>query len=182
MRIRKATPADAQGIFQVRVKSWQSCYAGILPARYLASLDSEDHLLEWKTELENINHSRVTFVAEDEGGIIVGYASAGPERYGDPIFSGELYAIYLLQPNQHQGTGSRLLQAVARELTSSGHQSMLVWALAANPTRSFYESLGGEVVDQKDIEIAGGNYTEVAYGWRNIQPLVQLAPAIQSGA
>jgi GNAT superfamily N-acetyltransferase len=176
MKIRKATPADAQGAFQVRLTSWQSSYAGILPARYLAGMDSQDHWHDWQTELEDLDHGKVTYVAEDEYGQVVGFASGGPERTGDPIFSAELYAIYLLGPNQHQGVGSLLFQAVARDLIQAGHLSMLVWALAANPTRSFYEKLGGEVVDQKEIEIGGGNFTEVAYGWRDIHPLAELNP------
>jgi GNAT superfamily N-acetyltransferase len=105
---------------------------------------------------------------------VIGLASGGPERNGDPIFSAELYAIYLLGANQHRGIGSQLFQSVARDLNQAGHRSMLVWALSANPTRSFYEKLGGEVVDQKEIEIAGGNFTEVAYGWRDIRPLTEL--------
>ncbi|HEY3343946.1 MAG TPA: GNAT family N-acetyltransferase [Anaerolineaceae bacterium] len=174
MRIRKATLADAQGAFQVRVKSWQTSYAGILPARYLAGLDSQDLWHEWQGELEDLNHGKVTYVAENQTGQVIGFASGGPERNGDPIFSAELYAIYLLGANQHRGIGSQLFQSVARDLNQAGHRSMLVWALSANPTRSFYEKLGGEVVDQKEIEIAGGNFTEVAYGWRDIRPLTEL--------
>ncbi len=171
MKIRKAVPADAEAVFFLRVKSWQTSYAGVLPAKFLADLGSAERLKEWQEDRENLNHNKVTYVAEDDAGRIVGFASAGPERNGDAIFQGELYAIYLLAQNQHRGIGTRLVQAVSADLMQRGYPSMLVWALLANPTRSFYEKLGGELVDQKEIEIAGANFTEVAYGWRDIRPL-----------
>ncbi len=174
MKIRKAVPADAEAVFGVRVKSWQASYAGILPTKYLAELGSEDRYREWQADRDNLNHNKVTFVAEDESGQIVGFATGGPELNNDPIFRGELYAIYLLGPNQNQGIGTRLVEAISGELVKRGYSSMLVWALSANPTRSFYEKLGGELVDQKEIEIGGAYYTEVAYGWRDIRPLVDL--------
>jgi GNAT superfamily N-acetyltransferase len=174
MKIRKAVPADAEAVFRVRVQSWQCSYAGILPAKFLADLGSEDRLREWQADRNNLNHNKVTYVAEDENGQIVGFAIGGPERNNDPIFQGELYAIYLLEQNQHQGIGSRLVQAVSSDLERDGYPSMLIWALSANPARSFYEKLGGELVDQKEIEIGGAYYTEVAYGWRDIRPLVNL--------
>jgi len=174
MKIRKAVPADAEAVFRVRVKSWQTSYAGILPAKYLADLGSEDRYREWQADRDNLNHTKVTFVAEDGRGQIVGFASGGPELNNDPVFQGELYAIYLLAHSQHQGVGTQLVQSVSCELVNQGYQSMLVWALSANPTRGFYEKLGGELVDQKEIEIGGAYYTEVAYGWRDIRPLVDL--------
>ncbi len=176
MKIRKAVPADADAVFWVRVKSWQTSYAGILPARFLADLGSPVHLKEWQDERDNLNHNKVTYVAEDAGGKIVGFAIGGPERTGDAVFQGELYAIYLLEQIQHQGIGSRLVQVVSGELMTRGYPSMLVWAISSNPTRGFYEKLGGEVVDQKEIEIGGAYYTEIAYGWRDIRALVDLSP------
>jgi L-amino acid N-acyltransferase YncA len=177
MKIRKAVPADADAVFWVRVKSWQTSYAGILPARFLADLGSPVHLKEWQEDRDNLNHNKVTYVAEDDQGTIVGFAIGGPERTGDAVFQGELYAIYLLEQNQHQGIGTGLVQMISGELMTRGYPSMLVWAISANPTRGFYEKLGGEVVDQKEIEIGGAYYTEVAYGWRDIRALASLVPA-----
>ncbi|HEX9013887.1 MAG TPA: GNAT family N-acetyltransferase [Anaerolineaceae bacterium] len=181
MIIRKAAPADMMAIFNVRTKSWRSSYTGILPSKYLASLDSQDSLKEWKADLDAVNHHLVTFIAEDDQHNIVGYAMAGPEKDGDPIFGSELYAIYLLDPYQHRGVGTQLVQAVAAELIQQGYQAMLVWALSANPTRAFYEKMGGVLVDQKEILLGGSNYTEVAYGWRDIRLLAGFVPAAQPG-
>ena len=46
---------------------------------------------------------------------------------------------------------------------------MLVWVLADNPSRHFYEALGGQYVSAKQIEIGGAMLDEVSYGWRDIR-------------
>ncbi|MEH1903304.1 MAG: hypothetical protein V7L04_18275 [Nostoc sp.] len=43
--------------------------------------------------------------------------------------------------------------------------SMLVWVVADNPAVHFYQSLGGQQVNQKQIEIGTVQLVEVAYGW-----------------
>lgn len=45
---------------------------------------------------------------------------------------------------------------------------MLVWVLGDNPSRAFYETLGGRFLGEKDIEIGGVRLEEVAYGWTDI--------------
>ena len=46
---------------------------------------------------------------------------------------------------------------------------MLLWVLQDNhPARRFYESMGGEHVDEKTITIGGTDLIEVAYGWKDI--------------
>src|SRR5262249_5639606 len=99
---------------------------------------------------------------------LVGFASGGPERTEDPEYAGELSAIYLLESHQRRGIGRRLVQAVVERLAQAGLHSMIVWVLAENPSRRFYEALGGELVRQDKIEIGGVIYDKVAYGWRDI--------------
>jgi ribosomal protein S18 acetylase RimI-like enzyme len=55
------------------------------------------------------------YVIEDRAGQIVGFADGGQERTGDPVYKGELYAIYILDAYQRQGLGRRItLNVVAR--------------------------------------------------------------------
>jgi hypothetical protein len=44
----------------------------------------------------------------------------------------------------------------------------VVWVLAENPARRFYEALGGKIVFEKRIEIGGASLVEVAYGWEEM--------------
>ena len=53
----------------------------------------------------------------------------------------------------------------------AGMPSMLIWVLAKNPSRAFYEALGGQRVYEKQIVIGGETLVEVAYGWRDIHSL-----------
>jgi hypothetical protein len=50
--------------------------------------------------------------------------------------------------------------------------SLLVWVLADNPARKFYEALGGQYVYDKQVSIGNARLIEVAYGWRNAHLLV----------
>jgi hypothetical protein len=45
---------------------------------------------------------------------------------------------------------------------------MAVWVLARNPSRRFYEALGGRAITEQQIERGGESYVEIAYGWRDL--------------
>lgn len=122
------------------------------------------------------------FVAETEGGDVIGFATCGPEREGNKTYQGELYAIYLLEEYQRMGLGCRLVSAVAQRLLADGFSSMLLWVLEDNHSaRRFYESLGGERVGRKTITIGGADLVEVSYGWRDISVLAEEILGSQFG-
>ena len=171
MHIRAALPDDAPAIARVHVDSWRTTYKDIISQNTLARLSIERREAYWRGEIEKENAPERVFVAEDDGDI-VGFASCGPERTNNPDYTGELYAIYLYQQNQGRGTGRALTHAVADCLREQGHTGMLVWVLEHNPSRKFYEVLGGKEVECKPIEIDGSEYIEVAYGWRNLEALL----------
>ena len=126
----------------------------------------------WNEALTTGNLTTSIFVAETEGGDVVGFAAGGPEREGDRTYRGELYAIYLLQEHQNRGLGRHLVSAVARRLLDDRFSSMLVWVLEDNRRACrFYESLGGEQIGRKTVAIGGADLTEVSYGWEDIAAL-----------
>jgi hypothetical protein len=45
---------------------------------------------------------------------------------------------------------------------------MAVWVLALNPFRKFYETLGGQIIAEQQIERGGKAFTEIAYGWTDL--------------
>jgi ribosomal protein S18 acetylase RimI-like enzyme len=96
----------------------------------------------------------------------------GPERSGDINYQGELYAIYIQKEYQGPGIGLRLTKALVEALLEQDISSMLVWVLAANPSKGFYEALGGSRIGEKTIAIGGNQLLETAYGWEEIRPLV----------
>ena len=112
--------------------------------------------------------SAITIVGCEAGGNVVGFASGGKERTGQLGCDGELYAIYLRPETQRKGLGALIVQQFVHELVTRGFGSMAVWVLELNPSRRFYECLGGKVIGQQQIERGGQTFIEVAYGWPSL--------------
>jgi GNAT superfamily N-acetyltransferase len=175
MNVRRAIPKDAAAIAKVHVDASRTAYAGIIPADYLAALSYQNREQIWRNSLSDPGSREFTFVVESNEAEVIAFADGCPERSGDRIYRGELRAIYILQRHQRQGHGRRLAGAVARQLLLDGFDSMLVWVLEKNPSRAFYDALGGIVVNSKMINIGGTELLELAYGWSDIHPLVELS-------
>ena len=167
MIVRRAEAGDERGMAAVHVESWKTTYRGIVSDKYLESLKIEEREESWK---KGIFHTKA-FVAEEERGI-VGFANGGRERSGNyPGYDGELYAIYLLKECQGQGAGHELVRQVAIALNHMGFGAMLVRVLRNNPSRYFYEALGGIRIGTERIEIGGDLLEEWVYGWPDLNVL-----------
>ena len=169
MHIRRALSSDAPGIARVHVESWHSTYAGVVPDDYLATLDVTERERVWRRLIAD--ESTVTYVAEYQRDGIVGFVSGGPARADDMGYTGELYAIYLLEQHQRLGIGRSLVRELCAWLLTEGLTTMYTWVLEENPSRRFYESLGGTEFKCQTITIGGRDIMEVAYGWDDISPL-----------
>jgi GNAT superfamily N-acetyltransferase len=165
--VRPAVVGDAAAIARVHVATWRSAYRALLPKDFLASLNEGQYQDRWWRTLSDAS-ARV-YVAENADGV-VGFASGGPERAGESGFSGELYAIYVLQEAQGHGRGRRLVQAVVGGLRDLRLTDMIVWVLRDNaPARRFYQQLGGEYVREQPITIGSALLHEISYGWRSLE-------------
>ena len=176
MLIRQAQMTDAAAIAGVHIGSWRTTYAGILPQEHLDSLSHERRTAAWQTILSDTPSLWFHYAVEDDAGNIVGFSSAGPERSGNSIYTGELGGIYLLKSYQRQGIGRQIMVKVTNQLESNGHHSMMLWVLAQNPSRGFYEALSGQVIGEEGINIGGANLVKIAYGWKDIGLLARLLP------
>lgn len=167
--VRTAYPDDAAAIARVHVASWRSTYRGLLPDDFLTSLSEPGYAERWRRTLSD--GSSLVYVAESAQGVI-GFASGGRERAGEDGYSGELYAIYILEEAQGRGHGRRLVQAVAGGLRELGLTNMIVWVLRENaPARRFYERLGGVYVRQQPITIGSTLLQEVSYAWKSLDAI-----------
>jgi GNAT superfamily N-acetyltransferase len=174
--IRPARIADAANLAQVRLETWRTAYRGLIPEAVIASMDLKKETARWIERLHAPQADSHLFVAEIQpesgsGGPeaapgVVGFCGGGPNRDDDPDYSGELYAIYVLQAYQGLGVGRALLQHAVDWLLQNGHRSMLIWVLRDNTNaRRFYEALGGKAVRERSITIGGALLPEVAYGY-----------------
>ncbi len=112
------------------------------------------------------------YVAERPGAGIVGFAHCGGARSPIEGLEAEIYALYVLQPQQRRGAGRALLGEAARHFVRHGLFGFYLWVLKANRARLFYETLGGEVVAEKTESLAGHPFAEVAYAWHDLTALV----------
>jgi ribosomal protein S18 acetylase RimI-like enzyme len=172
MQIREATHTDISAIARVRIESWRTTYAGIVSQAVLDGLTQED---AEQRILGHFGAGGFYYVAEEPSGQVVGFVTGGPERDGDPIYRGEIYALYLLASYQRQGLGRRLITQAVERLAEEGYTSLLIWVLTNNhPARRFYEALGGHYLREQPLQIGPDALTEVAYGWQDTTPLLSL--------
>jgi ribosomal protein S18 acetylase RimI-like enzyme len=169
MNIRKATIEDAKAIATVHVESWKTTYQGIVPSSYLAQLSVSEKEQLWKRGLQQQKH--YIFVVEEDGNVC-GFISGGKNRATqgkEAEYKGEIYAIYLLKEAQGKGYGTKLVKALVDDFQRERIRSMVVWVLADNPSRRFYERLGGEKIAEEVVDIGGKKLTEWCYGWKSIE-------------
>jgi ribosomal protein S18 acetylase RimI-like enzyme len=164
--VRPATPADARAIAAIHVATWQHAYAGLLAEDFLAGLDVGQRTEHWRTRISGPADRRFVLVYEHRGHVR-GFVSGGPSRDGDARDSGgEVYAIYVDPACQHQGAGTRLLDAAARWLADARFTEASLWVLAGNlSSRRFYESRGwrGDGTEKPFTYGEGLSATEVRY-------------------
>ena len=151
-----------------------------LPDSMLAGMSDVRQSAYWSRVLADRHESRGVFVADDEDMGVVGFGSCGPVRdppeglSGREIRVGEVYTLYVEPDFQNRGLGRRLLDALFRQLRADGCDTAVLWMLADNPDRFFYEGLGGERVGERVDTMAGVDVEEVAFGWHDLAaPLVR---------
>ena len=163
--IRPARPGDASGIARLDIETWRTTYAGVLSASYLVGLSERRREIGWRMAI--LREPRDVRVALDAAGMILGFGSCGPSR-SERHFPGEVFTLYVAPDQQNQGIGRRLLIALFRRLVASGLDAAIVWVLRDNPSRFFYERLGGHQTIRKAIPVGGSLVEAIAYGWRDL--------------
>ncbi len=172
MQIREAGCTDAAAIARVSVDTWRSTYTGLVPDAVLTHMTYADREQTWVARLCAAEPGLFAYVATDADGSVVGFASGGAEREADPLYTGELYALYIQADRQRRGVGRRLVAAVAARLLAEGRSALLIWVLATNPARGFYERLGGVYLREQSLTLGTAPLLEVAYGWPDLAALV----------
>ncbi|UCZ54029.1 GNAT family N-acetyltransferase [Bacillus shivajii] len=170
MNIRQARTGDEACITDVHIQSWQKAYQGTLPDDLLNNLSYEKRFEQWKQAIANSSDGYGLFVAENDNGDIVGFASCGKSRSLEkfPEYAGELYAIYLLPTEVRKGIGRQLSDRVVTHLKRHSMNSMIIWVLQDNDACLFYKDLGGRFIGSDRLRIGDEYYTEIAYGWKEI--------------
>lgn len=165
-KVRKAIESDAQRIAEIYVETWRTTYAGTLPDRVLVGMSVERQAISWSRAIRH--GEEIIVVAEDAKAGVVAVGSAGPNRTKGSHFTGEVYTLYVHPDFQNVGIGERVLQRLFEELSARGMNSAVIWVLAPNPSRFFYERVGGRRVGERDEALWGATVREIAYGWTDL--------------
>ena len=183
--IRRARPADAVAIGAVHVAAWRSAYPGILPDRFLAGLSVPRQAAHYD---QAIRSSAAVFVAIASGPDlptgntprIVGFATAGRSRQRDDsvlnLGDGEIETLYVLDDWRERRLGRRLMRAAATHLIEMGCKSAFLWVLRDNPSRWFYQRLGGRPAAEATTQVGGQSVPRTAYVWDPIETLLETRP------
>lgn len=166
--IREARAADAGSIASVHVETWHSTYAGIIPDRVLLDMSARREASYWQHALHRPGGRFLVVVAEDAAGSVVGYGSGGSTRNGQLPYDGEVYTLYVLPEYQSCGIGRQLLSGLFARMADAGFDSAVIWVLAENPSRFFYQAMGGTWVAVRDERYCGVMLSEMAYAWPDL--------------
>jgi GNAT superfamily N-acetyltransferase len=161
--IRAAGADDAPAIARVYVETWRAAYPGVLADHVLVGMSEDRQRAYWHSVL--VGRRDVVHVAE-AAGAVVGFAAAGPARPFLPEAKGEVYTLYVLPDHQNRGLGRALLEVSWSALVRRAMTPLVIWVLAANPARFFYERVGGARAAERDSALAGKVHRERAYLWR----------------
>ncbi|WP_245570108.1 GNAT family N-acetyltransferase [Halalkalibacillus halophilus] len=168
--IREANQEDAQSIAKVHVDSWKTTYKDILPSTFLEKLSYEHREKIWTANIADPNNH--IFVYE-KGGEVVGFVCGGKRDENQVEGAGDLTAIYLLQNVQGEGIGKQLTKTLFGRLRDLNYTKAFVEVLDDNQSKQFYEKLGAELYEEKEINIAGTEQRLLIYLWNDLNRLMK---------
>jgi GNAT superfamily N-acetyltransferase len=187
--VRQARPTDAVAIGAVHVAAWRSAYPGILPGKFLSRLSVPRQAAYYDSAIRGGVGVHVATASgadlgsaerADGGTRVIGFVSGAPARTGRPrgrdplpLADGEIETLYVLDDFRERGLGRRLMRAASATLAEAGCGSAFVWVLRDNPSRWFYERLGGRPAAESTIHVGGAPVVQMAYIWSPIDRLVE---------
>jgi GNAT superfamily N-acetyltransferase len=161
---RPAAAADLAAVCEVRVRTWQAAYRGLVPQPYLDAMSPAA-----EADRRRPSFPRPGEHVAEAGGRVVGWAAIGPYRdeHGDAPTPGcgEVGAIYVLPDWQGRGVGRALMGYALDDLRRQRLVPVLLWVLAGNAQACrFYERAGFRPDGAThDYEIGGVTLPEVRY-------------------
>jgi ribosomal protein S18 acetylase RimI-like enzyme len=170
VRIRPAEASDVDAIARIEVETWRATYAGMLPDRVLVGMSERRQQGAW-TGLVRFRPGDVIVVEDSDSGVI-GFGNCGVQRDPSLPYAGEVFTLYVTPDSQNRGVGRRLIGALFERMQQTGKNSALIWVIRANPSRFFYERLGGKNVLTRRIRVGGEPVDAIAYGWPDLSAFV----------
>ncbi len=178
VHIRSATQADIPDLARIHLASKLAAEAGIVDADFLNAKTQEEYEAKWVKFYADEDSQKALIFKDD---IAVGFISFGPLRTAPagtskirPLYSSEIFAIYVHPDHFDQGFGKQLFQYAVTNLKEKKHKSLCLWALDKNKRAcGFYDKMGGVRVGKQIVEMGPTKVKEACYGWRNIAEILR---------
>jgi ribosomal protein S18 acetylase RimI-like enzyme len=145
--VRIAWADDAPAIAAVQLRSWQQRYAGLLASSELPSgPEAVDAVTAaWRGSLVKAADARQRVLVALARADVVGFVMTGPaiDPDCDPVRDGVVEELTVDPSRQHEGHGSRLLQAAADTLVADRFTRALCWVPSTDDAlRTFLSDAG----------------------------------------
>lgn len=167
MLIRQALPSDCESVARVQINSNRTTYRGIMPDAYLDGLCYVEKTVEWKYRLQNQKEQETLYVVDTDEFGIVGFFLVSEVKTNE-ISERELLSVYILEEHQKKGIGKYIFKEISKKYKDDNVHSIMLWTLKDNPSRGFYERLGGQLAGTRTIERGRAELMQVAYKWEDI--------------
>ena len=177
MLIRPAQETDAPAMGQVMVETFLHAHKGQVPEEAWRKRQEEwtpavsaanwaRSILALAADEQSHNCIYVAVADETQPEQVIGLAMGGPAGVTSWEQAGEVYALYVAFSHQGQGVGRSLIRAVVNHLRPLGMTELIIRCLATNTAgKHFYESIGGQVVDESPGDEYGYPTGEYIYHW-----------------
>lgn len=164
--IEKMKEEDIEQVAKILIDSWKIAYKDIIDKSFLQNLSLREKIEKLKEEYRTGTH---IIARNKETNEILGITRFGKRL--DELdrfikYDGEIYALYVKPGLLRKKIGSKLLLYAKESLKEQGKHKIIIWCLKENePSRKFYESMGGILLGEKICNIGGKDYPLVGYGY-----------------
>lgn len=174
--VRLANSGDAEQIANLHAISWQSAYRGMLNDDYLANHAVSTRLTVWRERFLPENQHRYITLLAQQNEALVGFICIVLDA--DDTW-GQLIDNLHIHPDFKGGGIGRMLMRSAAELIAEKRPNSPIHLIVYEENtaaQSFYNALGGEVVE-RIVEVRGDGQSgySLKYGWQNLTHLIKDA-------
>lgn len=168
--IEPARVQDAVGIAAVHVDVWRTAYPGLVPDHSLTSLSVARLAPRYRAAI--LREQGIFVARATQEPQVVGFTTVSTYGRGRPA-EGEVETLYVLDDWREGGVGRALLRRAARHLADRSCRSLFLWVLEDNPSRWFYERLGGRPALRSMTQVGGRMLPQTAMVWSHIEALTE---------
>jgi ribosomal protein S18 acetylase RimI-like enzyme len=153
--VRLARAAEASSLAELQRRSWATQWPADLAELMLSSVSLAEMVESWRTAIERPPEAKFRVLVATDGTRVVGFATTMPcqDDDADQGKEGAIEVFVVDPPAQHQGHGSRLLNACADTLRADGFVRASCWVNAADDKLRRFLTAAGWAADGATREI-----------------------------